>query len=224
MPHQITHYDVLGVKLDATEEEIRTAFRRLTREHHPDRFAGEQRARAEERFQSITEAFNILSHPDSRSRYDTDLSIRRPQSAGSTVAMDRKEVARRLLARGMESLRAGKYVEAIADLKAAVDHDEESSKAQYYYGFALSRVKNREREGLRSLERAIQLEPNNASFKAGAAVACMAVGLTSRAVRLAQEALALDPTSDKASKLLARVEAGEASKSRGLIDRLRKKG
>ena len=54
-------YDILGVERDATEAQIRKAFRKLTFEHHPDRFSGDARAKAEERFQEITEAFNVLS-------------------------------------------------------------------------------------------------------------------------------------------------------------------
>lgn len=224
MPHQITHYDVLGVKPDAGEDEIRTAFRRLTRENHPDRFAGEQRARAEERFQTITEAFNVLSRPASREKYDMDLAMRRPNAAASTAAMDRKEISRRLLAKGVEQVRAGKVTDGVTSLKAAVDHDDDSAKAHYHYGFALMRLKGHEREGLRHLERAIQLAPNNAAFKAEAALACLAVGLSTRAARLAQEALDLDPTNDKASKALAEIADNDDSRSGGLLDRLRRKG
>ena len=78
MPHQITFYDTLGVEPDATDDEIRSAFRKLTREQHPDRFVGNDRQKAEERFQTITEAFNVLSRPESREKYDVDMSMRKP--------------------------------------------------------------------------------------------------------------------------------------------------
>ena len=67
-------YDILGVERDATEAHIRKAFRKLTFEHHPDRFSGDARAKAEARFQEITEAFNVLSRPESREKYDADLA------------------------------------------------------------------------------------------------------------------------------------------------------
>ncbi len=57
-------YDILGVERDATEAQIRSAFRKLTFKHHPDRFSGDERQQAEEHFQEITEAFNVLSRPD----------------------------------------------------------------------------------------------------------------------------------------------------------------
>jgi DnaJ-class molecular chaperone len=61
-------YDVLGVKRDATEREIRTAFRRLARRHHPDVNPGN--ADAETRFKEINAAYEVLSDADSRKKYD----------------------------------------------------------------------------------------------------------------------------------------------------------
>lgn len=61
-------YDVLGVKRDATEREIRTAFRRLARRHHPDVNPGN--AEAEARFKEINAAYEVLSDADSRKKYD----------------------------------------------------------------------------------------------------------------------------------------------------------
>jgi len=61
------HYDVLGVSRDATPEEIKKAYRRLARELHPDVNPGED---ASERFKLVTHAYDVLSDPDQRARYD----------------------------------------------------------------------------------------------------------------------------------------------------------
>jgi molecular chaperone DnaJ len=61
-------YSVLGVERDATEAEIRAAFRRLAAKHHPDRNPGDPRAQA--RFTEINEAHQILTDPDKRAAYD----------------------------------------------------------------------------------------------------------------------------------------------------------
>lgn len=61
------HYEVLGVARDATPEEIKKAYRRLARELHPDVNPG---AEAAERFKLVTHAYDVLSDPDQRSRYD----------------------------------------------------------------------------------------------------------------------------------------------------------
>ena len=61
------YYDVLGVSRDATQDEIRRAYRRLAREYHPDLNSDPD---AEERFKELGEANEVLSDPEKRSRYD----------------------------------------------------------------------------------------------------------------------------------------------------------
>lgn len=60
-------YDVLGVKRDATQEEIKRAFRKLAFKYHPDR---NKMPDAEKKFKEVSEAYAILSDPEKRKRYD----------------------------------------------------------------------------------------------------------------------------------------------------------
>src|SRR5262245_37144202 len=62
------YYDVLGVKRSATDKEIKKAYRRLAREHHPDLNPGNKEA--ERRFKEISEAYHVLSNADLRKKYD----------------------------------------------------------------------------------------------------------------------------------------------------------
>lgn len=61
-------YKVLGVPKDATEAEIKKAYRKLAREFHPD--ANKGNAKAEERFKEISEANDVLGDPKKRKEYD----------------------------------------------------------------------------------------------------------------------------------------------------------
>jgi DnaJ-class molecular chaperone len=62
------YYSALGVKKDASQKEIKSAFRRLARKYHPD--VNPNDAAAEERFKAINEAHDVLSDPEKRSKYD----------------------------------------------------------------------------------------------------------------------------------------------------------
>ena len=63
------YYEVLGLPREASEAEIKKAYRRLARDHHPD--ANPDDSGAEERFKVLTEAYEVLSNPESRRAYDT---------------------------------------------------------------------------------------------------------------------------------------------------------
>ena len=64
------YYEILGVKRDATPEEIKKAYRKLALEYHPDRHPPEKRKWAEEKFKEISEAYEVLMDPEKRRIYD----------------------------------------------------------------------------------------------------------------------------------------------------------
>ncbi len=64
------YYEMLGVSKTASAEEIKSAFRKLARKHHPDMAKAKEKAAAEEKFKQINEAYEVLSDPEKRSKYD----------------------------------------------------------------------------------------------------------------------------------------------------------
>jgi len=62
------YYEILGVSKDASQDDVRKAFRKLARKHHPD--VAEDKAAAEETFKEINEAYEVLGDPEKRSKYD----------------------------------------------------------------------------------------------------------------------------------------------------------
>lgn len=61
------HYDVLRLRRNCTDKEIKEAFIKMSKEYHPDK---NKDAKAQERFVSIVEAYNVLGKPSSRAQYD----------------------------------------------------------------------------------------------------------------------------------------------------------
>src|SRR5437660_7563439 len=62
------YYEVLGDKRNAPEEEIKSAYRKLARQYHPDRNPGDKQA--ETRFKEVQEAYDVLSDKNKKAQYD----------------------------------------------------------------------------------------------------------------------------------------------------------
>lgn len=62
------YYSILGLSKDASQDEIKKTFRKLARQYHPDVNPGDESS--EERFKEINEAYEVLSDPDKRQKYD----------------------------------------------------------------------------------------------------------------------------------------------------------
>lgn len=81
-------YKILGVAKDASDADIKKAYRKLARQFHPDRNSGD--AAAEKKFKDISEAYSVLSDPDERQQYDAIRAMGggarfAPHGAGSTA-------------------------------------------------------------------------------------------------------------------------------------------
>src|ERR671911_1231849 len=70
MADQINYYDVLGVPREASQEEIRQAYRSLAKDRHPDRAGGSR-----EEFSLLQEAYAVLSDPNRRRQHDEALDL-----------------------------------------------------------------------------------------------------------------------------------------------------
>src|ERR1700724_4091017 len=68
MPPTKDFYSVLGVSSSASQDEIKKAYRKLAKKHHPDANAADPKAA--ERFKEISEANNVLGDPEKRKQYD----------------------------------------------------------------------------------------------------------------------------------------------------------
>ena len=68
MAEKRDYYEVLGLQKGASDDEIKKAYRKLAKQYHPDLHPGDKRC--EEQFKEIGEAYEVLSDPDKKARYD----------------------------------------------------------------------------------------------------------------------------------------------------------
>lgn len=214
------YYAVLGVPQDASDEEIRRRFRALVRERHPDRFPEGEKQEAEAAFQELTEAFNILTHPERRRSHDADLTAPGgghvgaggPGSTGSAQTDDRSQRVRAFLARGVRSYKEGQLAAAAESFERAAEIDPGSPQAWYNLALTCSRQKTRLRRAVEAIEQACELEPMKISYRKLAGRLCAQAGQTSRAEKHYKEALTWGGSDPEIEQELKGLRSGSKKK------------
>lgn len=138
-------YQVLGISRDASDEEIKQAYRRLAKKYHPDRNPGDQEAAR--KMQEINAAYEQIKNPD-KSRADPFGSYQQQSNAGQY-----RQAA-------FQYIRYRRYREALNVLMSDSNHD-----AQWYYLSAL--VHNglgNQVTALEYIRRAVSMEPDNYTY------------------------------------------------------------
>ena len=142
-------YKVLGVSPDASDEEIKKAYRRLARKYHPDVNPGDEEAARQ--MQRINAAYEQIKNPEkARSGYDPFGAQRR---GGSTNAQQYQRAA-------YQYIRFGRYREALNVLNAV-----EERSAQWYYLSALANEGlGNQVTAMEHIRRAVSMEPDNMEY------------------------------------------------------------
>ena len=207
---KVNYYEVLGVERSASEQEIRDKFRKLAREQHPDRYKGPDKADAERRFQTLTEAVNVLTNAAKRKQHDAELS-----SGISRGSADLTQVAKAYLAKGVKAFKEGDMRTAYENFDMAVKHNSADAKAFHYLALAAIRIPAYTRQAVQAIESAVQREPVNPQFLKDAGLICRRAGLTAKAERYLDEALKWDADNIEVQSALAdlRQSKGEAKDS-----------
>ena len=86
------YYEILGVSRTASDQDIKSAYRRLAVQHHPDKNPGD--ADAEDRFKEAAEAYSVLSDGEQRRRYDRFGHAGVSSTARATRARATKDISK----------------------------------------------------------------------------------------------------------------------------------
>jgi curved DNA-binding protein CbpA len=200
---KINYYEVLGVERSATEEQIRERFRKLARENHPDRYKGPDKAEAERKFQTLTEAMNVLTNSKLRKQHDAETS-----AGASKSPSDLTQVAKVYLAKGVKAFKENDLRGAYENFDMAVKHNPQDGKAFHYLALTAARMPSMMRQAVQAIETAVQREPLNPDYLKDAGLICKRAGLVAKAERYLEQALQWDRDNADVNNALAELRQG----------------
>ena len=205
---KVNYYEVLGVERSATEQQIRDRFRQLARENHPDRYRGPDKAGVERKFQTLTEAVNVLTNVEKRRQHDSELATGRE---GATI--DFAQIAKAYLATGVKAYKEADWPKAYENFDLATKHNAQDAKAWHYLSLAARRIPAYTRQAVQAIENAVQREPMNPLYLKEAGLLSKKAGLSAKAERYLEEALKWDSSNVEVQTALAELrESKEAGK------------
>jgi curved DNA-binding protein CbpA len=230
------YYQVLGVRRSATIGEIKSSYHKLAKSFHPDRFHQDEdaalRARIEESFARIAQAYETLKSKQGRAAYDLKLSQQQTspakavdaafqpnapsageqagQSSASQEAARAAAVLRQAeesFARGLRALKEGKFPAAVASFGESARLMPREARYRAYHGRVLARYEGTRRQAEAELKAAIALDSSNASYHVMLAEFYSEIGLTRRGLGELERALALDSQNTAARQLFDKLQA-----------------
>jgi len=204
---------VLALPRNATPEQVRMRFRALARERHPDRFSGEDRARAELEFQEITAAFNVLASPERRRAHDLELA--RPAAAAAAAGgTDQSRLARFHLEAGVAFYRDANYFAAAESFERVTALEPKSHQAWHHLAQSLAHQKTFLPRAIEAITRACELSPVNVGYLKLAGRLNAEAGLPDRAEQYYNQAITWGGEDPVVMKALEELRAS-AKKTRG---------
>lgn len=180
-------YELLEVSPDASAEEIKSAYLRLAKQWHPDRFTGSEKAKAEERFRALNEAYTAVKDPGRRASVPAPPAQPAAPPAPAEPAAPAERTAKDWYAEAKTAFDKGNPGKALALVQYAIRQD--GRQAPYYtlQGQALERLGDA-RKALKSYESAAGLNPGDADTLIRMADLYQAEGMKARAEATLQAA------------------------------------
>ena len=224
--HAKTHYDVLGVGVEASTQELKAVYYQLARRYHPDLFRKVDDAlmsRIQSAFARITQAYDSLRDDAVRAKYNSKIAARKkaeqladsapkaatPAPMPEPVAgkdaqpeVSNAERAESQFKEGFAALELGQRKVALSLFASASRAVPNEPRYRAFYGQMLAANEATRRAAEAELNAAIKLDPGNAEYRVMLAELYRDLGLKLRAKGEAERAVAADPNNQKARELL----------------------
>jgi tetratricopeptide (TPR) repeat protein len=216
------YYQILRVSSESSRARIKSSYYELVRKFHPDRHMDhpEWTARLQKITDTITLGYKTLSDEISHHVYDRKLAASGAFNLGEHKSESLKN-AEESAAKGQECLRAGNYGGAILLFRQAVAIEPLSAKYQALLARSLARVSQYRREAVEHFEKAIEIDPTNATARLQFGQLYEEMGLPWRAQSQYQRILEVDPEHGKARERLMALDAASRGKPKiKLMDRV----
>jgi curved DNA-binding protein CbpA len=197
------YYDILGIDRDASQDAIKKAYYKNAKEFHPDKHIHITRDSIKEKvsliFSCNTNAYKILSDPREKENYDKTLQLHKTETKKSN-----SDIAKQRFAEGRKAFDKGLFPEAFKLFSQAVYFDGTAADYHFYVGLTL-RNQNRLSDAEKEINRAININPGEASYLAEVGRLYLDLGFVLRAKSAFEKALKLDFSSSGAIEGLEKV-------------------
>lgn len=194
-PLPMNPYEILELQPGASTDEIKSAYHRLAKQWHPDRYAGRAKEEAEIRFRLLAEAFNLLKDPARRiaaqSRPAEPAPV--PVMTVTAVATAPERSADDWYREAKEALQAQQFERAQGLAQLAIRTDPKKPEYQIVFAEALLHTGGDSRIAVRALEAALKVQPQHADACILLAGLYEAQGMPVRAKKLLETARAVAP-------------------------------
>lgn len=203
-------YEVLELQPGASTDDIKSAYHRLAKHWHPDRFSGEDKSQAEVRFRELAEAFNLLKDPARR------IGLAKGAEAGPPAAQGHGDrSAAEWFKEAEEAFKDQHFERALGLVQVAIRQDPRQAEFHVLHATVLVAAGGDGRIALKSLEQALRIQPRNAD-------ACLLLsdlyekqGMPVRARKLLQTAREIAPNHKHFRQEARRASAGAAAPGLG---------
>lgn len=222
-------FEILEVPPDASTDDIRAAYHRLAKQWHPDRFQGEEKAQAEERFRMLAEAFAQLKDPLRRTSLGSVAPRQAAPSEARTTAPQPLPVPERTaedwIRQARQEFGQGRVDHAKGFVQYALRMDASKADAHVLMADILESQQDA-RGAVKSLEAAHKLRPKDPDLLVRLGDHFMALGLQARGARLMEEARALAPEHKRfktpaEGKVQGRKLATSSEEGGGLLEQIK---